>query len=50
MEDMQYSVAQTSSSLTVAGVVQGVQTLTTGLHTLALVEKKPTWTQGAVGH
>lgn len=33
-----------------AGVVLGVEALPTGLHTLALVEKEPTWTQGTLGY
>lgn len=33
-----------------AGVVLGVESLPTGLHTLALVEKEPTWTQGTLGY
>lgn len=33
-----------------AGVVLGVESLPTGLHTLTLVEKEPTWTQGTLGY
>lgn len=33
-----------------AGVVLGVESLPTGLHTLALVKKEPTWTQGTLGY
>lgn len=37
-------------ALTVAGVVLSVETLPTGLHTLALMQEEPTRTQGALGY
>lgn len=33
-----------------ASVVLGVEPLPAGLHTLTLVEKEPTWTQGTLGY
>ena len=33
-----------------ASVVLGVESLPTGLHTLTLVEKESTWTQGTLGY
>lgn len=34
----------------VAGGVLGVKSFPTGLHTLTLVKKTPTWAQGTLGH
>lgn len=39
-----------AKALTLAGVVLGVQSLPTGLHTLSLVEKEPPCTQGTLGY